>query len=55
MLVEGSRSVPGFAVRHALAVAVATLLLQEKCKCKQAMGTVGSALVCDDEQVIIVV
>lgn len=51
MYAGSSKSIPGIAVRQALAVAIASLMLQEKLKCKQAMGTVGAAIVCGDEQV----
>ena len=41
----------GPAVRRALAVAVASLLLQEKCKCSCLMGLLGEAIMCQDQQV----
>ena len=38
-------------MRRALAVAVASLIVQEKCRCKQSMGLIGEAIMCQDQQV----
>lgn len=41
----------GAALRRVLAVAVASLMLQEKCKCSCPMGLLGEAIICQDQQV----